>query len=394
MSLKGNASANVLLKGTINRLDKVLVDAYAVAVRNGFEGTEEEWLESLEGKDCDISSIVIQYAVSDRKDRPPDNWLDEIPEMTGSQPYLWMKVTKTYTYGATDADVGVIGCYNAEHNDDCVKTVNGIAPDENGNVVVSGGSGGLSDTEKKLMLTLFKNAGYADDSMLDTYNELATLWGGETIEPEEPDEPVAPDEPDEPEKTLTSISATYSGGDVAVGTAVTALTGIVVTAHYSDGTSEIVTGYTLSGTIAEGSNTVTVSYSGKTTTFSVTGIAESGGDDTAGTDWEDGVAYADLGWTDGYYINGAGNPAGFSGYSVTDFIPCAGASTIDFTRAGNPNNMNYTAFYSSNQGMISGSAFSILTNTTTNVTVPEGAAFFRITEYTDDKGNVVIVPYA
>jgi hypothetical protein len=92
----------------------------------------------------------------------------------------------------------------------------------------------------------------------------------------ETEAPDIPDEPDEPEKTLTSISATYSGGDVAVGTAVTALTGVVVTAHYSDGTSESVTGYTLSGTIAEGSNTVTVTYQGITATFTVTGVSESG----------------------------------------------------------------------------------------------------------------------
>lgn len=77
-----------------------------------------------------------------------------------------------------------------------------------------------------------------------------------------------------PDATLTSISATYSGGDVAVGTAVTDLTGIVVKAYYSGGAVETVTGYTLSGTIAEGSNTITVSYGGCTTTFTVTGIAE------------------------------------------------------------------------------------------------------------------------
>ena len=74
--------------------------------------------------------------------------------------------------------------------------------------------------------------------------------------------------------TLTSISATYSGGDVAVGTALTDLTGIVVTAHYSDGTTAEVTGYTLSGEIAEGSNIITVKYGVKTTTFTVTGVAE------------------------------------------------------------------------------------------------------------------------
>ena len=82
----------------------------------------------------------------------------------------------------------------------------------------------------------------------------------------------------ETELTLTSISATYDGGDVSVGTALSDLTGIVVTAHYSDGSSATVTGYTLDGTIAEGENTVTVIYGGKMTEFVVVGVAESGGE--------------------------------------------------------------------------------------------------------------------
>lgn len=72
--------------------------------------------------------------------------------------------------------------------------------------------------------------------------------------------------------TLTSISATYTGGDVSVGTALNDLTGITVTAHYSDGSTVNVTGYTLSGTIGEGCNTIIVSYGGKSTTFTVTGV--------------------------------------------------------------------------------------------------------------------------
>lgn len=77
---------------------------------------------------------------------------------------------------------------------------------------------------------------------------------------------------DETEVTLTSISAAYSGGSVAVGTSISALNGIVVTAHYSNGTTETVTGYTLSGEIAVGENTITVSYGGFTTTFVVIGV--------------------------------------------------------------------------------------------------------------------------
>ena len=89
----------------------------------------------------------------------------------------------------------------------------------------------------------------------------------------------APAAPEEPEKTLVGITAVYTGGEVPVGTAVSALTGITVTASYSDRSTEAVTGYTLSGTINEGSNTVTVAYQGKTAIFTVTGVAQSGGEE-------------------------------------------------------------------------------------------------------------------
>lgn len=82
------------------------------------------------------------------------------------------------------------------------------------------------------------------------------------------------EEPENPEVTLTSISASYYGGDVAVGTLLNDLTGITVTAHYSNGSTANVTDYTLSGEIAEGINTITVSYGGKTTTFTVVGYVE------------------------------------------------------------------------------------------------------------------------
>lgn len=87
------------------------------------------------------------------------------------------------------------------------------------------------------------------------------IWSAET--PVEP--PV--------EVVLVGITAVYSGGNVPAGTSLDALTGITVTATYSDGSTANVTGYTLSGSIAEGSNTITVSYSGKTTTIVVFGEA-------------------------------------------------------------------------------------------------------------------------
>lgn len=92
--------------------------------------------------------------------------------------------------------------------------------------------------------------------------------------------PETPDEPDVPEDaTLSSISATYTGGNVTVGTSLSSLTGLTVKATYSDGSTENITGYTLSGEIVEGENTITVTYQGFTTTFAVVGVAESGGDE-------------------------------------------------------------------------------------------------------------------
>lgn len=78
--------------------------------------------------------------------------------------------------------------------------------------------------------------------------------------------------PEEEPVTLSSISVTYSGGDVSVGTTLNELTGVVVTATCSDGSTSNVTGYTLSGEIAKGANTITVSYEGLSDTFTVNGV--------------------------------------------------------------------------------------------------------------------------
>lgn len=75
--------------------------------------------------------------------------------------------------------------------------------------------------------------------------------------------------------TLTGITASYSGGTVVAGTTLDQLNGITVTANYSDGSAAVVTDYDLSGNLTPGQdNTVTVTYQGKTATFTVTVEAE------------------------------------------------------------------------------------------------------------------------
>lgn len=80
-----------------------------------------------------------------------------------------------------------------------------------------------------------------------------------------------PDEPTEP--TITGISVVWSAESADVGTDPKTLI-TSVKANYSNGTSQTVTGYTVTpSSLAEGTNNVTVSYDGKSAYKSITGVA-------------------------------------------------------------------------------------------------------------------------
>lgn len=133
------------------------------------------------------------------------------------------------------------------------------------------GGESLTTTQINALDAMFKKCAFTSNATAE-YEAFKTAFG--LTEGGETDEPDTPTDPDEPTITLSSISATYTGGEVVVGTSVNSLTGITVTATYSDGSTKNVTGYTLSGTIVEGNNTITVSYNGLTTTFTVVGYVE------------------------------------------------------------------------------------------------------------------------
>ena len=59
MSLKGKASASEVLKGRISRCNTLVVNAYHIAVQNGFEGSEEEWLASLQGPPGQYTLVTV-----------------------------------------------------------------------------------------------------------------------------------------------------------------------------------------------------------------------------------------------------------------------------------------------------------------------------------------------
>ena len=113
---------------------------------------------------------------------------------------------------------------------------------------------GLSADVKEALLACFEKVAWIDEDGQDYYDALESALY--------------------PPVDLVSISCVYTqSGTVYDTDSLDSLkTDLVVTAHYDNSTTATVTTYTLSGTLTEGTSTITVSYGGKTTTFSVTVI--------------------------------------------------------------------------------------------------------------------------
>lgn len=124
-----------------------------------------------------------------------------------------------------------------------VQSVNG----QTGAVTVSG----LSQAAKEALMDCFANTAWAVNNGQTYYNALASALGL---------------------RVLSSITAVFTQGTATIydtDSLDTLKQYLTVTATYSDSTTATVTDYTLSGTLAEGTSTITASYGGKTDTFSV-----------------------------------------------------------------------------------------------------------------------------
>lgn len=155
----------------------------------------------------------------------------------------------------------------------------------------SGGSG-LTEAVKVALLQIAQNVAYIDADGQDYYDDLYDALY--------------------PPASLVSISAVYSGGPVPEGTSLNALkTDLTVTAHFDDQTTQTVTTYTLSGTLTVGTSTITVSYGGKTDTFTVT------------------VTQA---VTEELWINDLGNTGSTASFAFAPFVYPSDVYTYDYTK--------------------------------------------------------------
>lgn len=118
--------------------------------------------------------------------------------------------------------------------------------------VISGQIGGLSNEAKAALLACFEKVAWVDEHGQDYYDALYNALY--------------------PPADLTSITCVYtqSGTVYDTDTLNSLKSDLVVTAHYTDTSTQTITTYTLSGSLTVGTSTITVMYGGKSTTFTVT----------------------------------------------------------------------------------------------------------------------------
>lgn len=194
-----------------------IVTAYGAAVRGGYTGTYEEFCRQQAG--YAQSAAAVEQAKED------------VQELVDSIPADYTQLSE---------DVSLL----KEDSDDL---------DERVTALEQGGSGsGLTEDIKAAMLQIAQKVAYIDAQGQTYYDAMYNALY--------------------PPADLVSISAVYtqSGTVYDTDTLDSLKEDLAVTAHYSDQTTETVTTYTLSGTLAEGTSIITVSYYGKTTTFNVT----------------------------------------------------------------------------------------------------------------------------
>lgn len=136
---------------------------------------------------------------------------------------------------------------------DTVESVRRLTKDQVAELIGSGGGSGTGLTEdiKQALLTIAEKVAYIDEHGQDYYDALEeSLY---------------------PPAGLTRITAVYTQSGVVTNWNVLndLRADLVVTAYFDNGTSQTVVNYALTGTLEAPQSTITVTYGGKTATFTV-----------------------------------------------------------------------------------------------------------------------------
>lgn len=240
---------------------------------------------------------------------------------------------------------------------------------------INGGSGsGLTEDVKVALLACFENVAWINEDGQDYYDALYDALY--------------------PPVDLVSISAVYtqSGTVYDTDTLDSLKSDLVVTAHMSDSSTQTVTSYTLSGTLTEGTSTITVSYGGKTTTFTVTVSHAS----DPSEQWTNGVAYTPTVIQDKYIEKSTGRIKDYTGWDWTGYLPCKGAVSVEVPKLGNVSDTESNALFDESFGVVQ-NAVGLYKNNYTSIKIPASAAYIGLSQARSVLAQVIeggIIPYA
>ena len=186
--------------------------------------------------------------------------------------------------------------------------------------------------------------------------------------------------------TLISITAVFTQGQNVIhdtDSLDTLKQYLVVTAHYDDNTDTVVSDYTLSGTLTEGTSTITANYGGQSDTFNVT-VTHAASEHT--------VVFSDVideTLNDKYFDGHTFEPTvSRTGMRVSTYIPVTEGTSITFANGFKYPNLNAVdmVFYDSGKTILSSD------NATYGkkvFTVPAGASCFRFADDVSNANNTI-----